>query len=85
MSNGKTTHVARGTTFGDVSNQAVTLNYDKILSATVDGEKIKYGILFGNEKIVFIKVGADGNIRGYQDKYLKMAHRIHARIGATVI
>ena len=62
-----------------------TLNYDKILSATVDGEKIKYGILFGNEKIVFIKVGADGNIRGYQDKYLKMAHRVHARIGATVI
>ena len=50
-----------------------TLNYDKILSATVDGEKIKYGILFENEKIIFIKVGADGNIRGYQDKYLKMA------------
>lgn len=62
-----------------------TLNYDKILSATVDGEKIKYGILFGNEKIVFIKVGADGNIRGYQDKYLKIAHRVHDRIGATVI
>ena len=62
-----------------------TLNYEKILSATVDGEKIKYGILFGNEKIVFIKVGVDGNIRGYQDKYLKMAHRVHSRIGATVI
>ena len=62
-----------------------TLNYDQILSTAVDGEKIKYGILFGNEKIVFIKVGADGNIRGYQDKYLRMAHRIHARIGATVI
>ena len=61
------------------------LSYDKILSATVDGEKIRYGILFGNEKIVFIKVGADGNIRGYQDKYLRMAHRVHARIGATVI
>ena len=62
-----------------------TLNYDKILSATVDGEKIRYGILCGNEKIVFIKVGADGNIRGDQDKYSQMAHRIHARIGATVI
>ena len=61
------------------------LSYDKIFSAMVDGEKIKYGILFGNEKIVFIKVGADGNIRGYQDKYLRMAHRVHARIGATVI
>ena len=62
-----------------------SLSYDKILGATVDGEKIKYGILWGNEKIVFIKVGADGNIRGYQDKYLRMAHRVHARIGATVI
>ena len=61
------------------------LRYDKILSITVDDEKIQYGILFGNEKIVFIKVGAYGNIRGYQDKYLRMAHRVHARIGATVI
>ena len=61
------------------------LKYDKILSITIGDEKIKYGILFGNEKIVFIKVGADGNIRGYQDKYLKMAHRVHDRIGATVI
>ena len=62
-----------------------SLSYDQILTTAVDGEKIKYGILFGNEKIVFIKVGADGNIRGYQDKYLRMAHRIHARIGATFI
>ena len=61
------------------------LSYDQILGTAVDGEKIKYGILFGNEKIVFIKVGADGNIRGYQDKYLRMAHRVHSRIGATVI
>jgi alpha/beta superfamily hydrolase len=61
------------------------LKYDKTLSTTIGHEKIKYGILFGNEKIVFIKVGADGNIRGYQDKYLRMAHRVHDRIGATVI
>ena len=62
-----------------------SLSYDKILSAAVGSEKIKYGILFGNGKIVFIKVGADGNIRGYQDKYLRMAHRVHTRMGATVI
>lgn len=61
------------------------MNYDMILSKTVDYVKIHYGILFGNEKIVFIKVGASGNIRGYQDKYLKLAHRVHERIGATVI
>ena len=62
-----------------------SLNYDKTSIATVGSKKIEYGILLGNEKIVFIKVGADGNIRGYQDKYLIMAHRVHDRIGATVI
>lgn len=61
------------------------LSYDKTSSKTVFGEKISYGIVYGNEKIVFIKVGADGSIRGYQDKYLKMAHRVHDRLGATVV
>ena len=61
------------------------LNYDKVINKTVDDETIEYGILYGNEKIVFIKVGADGNIRGYKDKYLKMAYRIHKRLGSTVV
>lgn len=60
-------------------------HYDKCTSKTIGGEKIKYGIVHGSEKIVFIKTGADGNIRGYQDKYLKMVHRVHERLGATVI
>ena len=59
--------------------------YDKHAFKTVSEEKIDYGIVYGNEKIVFIKTGADGNIRGYQDKYPKMAHRVHQRWGATVI
>ena len=61
------------------------MNYDKILSKIVENEKISYGILFGNDKIVFIKVGAYGTIKGYQDKYIKMSKRIHDRTGATVI
>ena len=61
------------------------LYYDKRSSKTVNGEKISYGIVYGNEIIVFIKTGAGGNIRGYQDKYPRMANRIHQRLGATVI
>ena len=61
------------------------LDYDKIIRKIVASEEIHYGILYGTEKIVFIKVGSDGSIKGYQDKYLKMAHRAHARLGATVI
>ena len=62
-----------------------SFSYDKILVSAINGEKIEYGIIYGNSKIVFIKTGADGNIRGYKDKYLKMAYSIHNRIGATVI
>ena len=51
----------------------------------LSGEKINYHFVFGNEKIVFIKAGAGGSERGYEDKYIKMAERIHERIGATVI
>ena len=61
------------------------LCYDKIVRKNIDGETINYGIIFGNEKIVFIKTGADRNIRGYKDKYLRMSHRVHERMGATVI
>ena len=61
------------------------MNFDKIIGKVIGEEKIQYGFLFGNKRIVFIKSGAYGSIKGYEDKYLKMAHRIHERIGATVI
>ena len=59
--------------------------FDKIIHKTLDEESVDYGFIFGNNKIVFIKAGAGGGIPGYQDKYLRMAHRVHERLGATVI
>ena len=38
---------------------------------------INYGIVNGNNTIVFIKAGQDGSLYGYQDKYIKMAKRRH--------
>lgn len=61
------------------------MSYDKIITKCIDGEEISYGIVFGNESVVFIKTGADGSIYGYKDKYPRMARRIHERMGATVI
>jgi hypothetical protein len=48
-------------------------------------EEIEYGIVRGNENIVFIKSGAGGSYRGYDDKYLKMAITLHERDGSTVV
>lgn len=61
------------------------MKFDKITHKILDEEAVDYGFIFGNNKIVFIKAGAGGGIPGYQDKYLKMAHRVHERLGATVI
>ena len=34
--------------------------FDKIIHKTLDEESVDYGFIFGNNKIVFIKVGAGG-------------------------
>ena len=44
------------------------MNYDKIFRKRIDGTEIRYGVVFGNEKIVFIKTGVDGKIDGYDNK-----------------
>jgi hypothetical protein len=61
------------------------MEFDKIIHKIADGEQADYGFVFGNNKMVFIKAGAGGGITGYQNKYLRMAHRVHKRLGATVI
>lgn len=57
----------------------------QVVAKDVGGEKVEYYIAWGNEKIVFIKAGAGGSARGFQDKYIKMAERINERMGATVV
>ena len=61
------------------------MKFDKIVRRSIEGKSIYYGFIIRNEKIVFIKGGAGGTLNGYDNKYLKMAHRIHEKIGATVI
>jgi pimeloyl-ACP methyl ester carboxylesterase len=61
------------------------MDFDKTLCDVIDGYEIKYGIIYGNENIFFIKCGAGGTIPGDDDKYLKMANKLHTDFGATVI
>lgn len=53
--------------------------------AAENGETITYGIVQGSNTLVFIKSGRGSNCYGYEDKYLRMAHRIHESRGYTVI
>lgn len=46
---------------------------------------IDYGIIEGNNIVVFIKVGQDGTIYGYENKYLEIAYNLNKKFGYTVI
>lgn len=62
------------------------LKFDKeIRSQFKDIAIINYGIVEGNNTIVFIKAGQDGSLYGYQNKYIKMAKRLNKKYGCSVI
>lgn len=46
---------------------------------------IEYGIIEGNNIIVFIKAGQNGSLYGYQNKYIKMAKNLNKKYNCTVI
>lgn len=62
------------------------LKFDKIVKSNLeDIAVIEYGIIEGNNTIVFIKSGQNGSIYGYNNKYIKMAKRLNKKYECTVI
>ena len=61
------------------------LKFDKEIHSNFNDEIIDYGIVDGNNIIVFIKAGQDGSLYGYQNKYIKMARRLNKKYGCSVI
>ena len=62
------------------------LKFDKeIKSNFKDIAVIEYGIVDGNNTIVFIKAGQNGSLYGYNNKYIKMARRLNEKYGCSVI
>jgi len=62
------------------------MNYDVVINREFkDIAIIEYGIIKGNSTIVFIKVGQDGSIYGYDNKYLKIAKKLKEKYGYSVI
>ncbi len=66
--------------FGGIMNK-----YDIEISNKISCFSINYGIIEGNNTILFIKVGQNGSIYGYDNKYLKIAKYMHQKFGCTVI
>ena len=57
------------------------MNFD----AAVRHGQIDYGILRGNHRVVFIKPGLGTDYKGFENKYLRMAHRLRDGHGCSVV
>ena len=61
-------------------------DFDKIESITqLDNSLVEYGIIRGNNIIVFIKSGLKGTYYGYENQYLKIAKLLNEKNNCTVI
>ena len=60
-------------------------DFDEVIQLPFEKEMIEYGIIKGNNTVFFTKAGANGSMRGYQDKYLKMGLNFHQKYGFTVV
>ena len=62
------------------------MNYDEVKKRKFkDIAAIEYGIVKGNSIVVFIKVGQNGSIYGYENKYLIIAKKLNKEYGYSVI
>lgn len=62
------------------------MNFDEVRKRKFnDIATIEYGIVKGNSKVVFIKVGQNGSIYGYENKYLIIAKKLNKEYGYSVI
>lgn len=61
------------------------MNFDIIINKKFNNLVIDYGIIKGNNIIIFIKAGQNGSMYGYRNKYLNIAKNINNKYGYTVI
>lgn len=59
--------------------------FDRTVKRKFNGKNLEYGIFEGSSKVFFIKVGQDGNIYGYMDKYMSLAELVNEKYGFTCI
>lgn len=62
------------------------MNYDEVIKREFNNNAtIEYGIVKGNSTVAFVKVGQNGSIYGYENKYLTIAKTLNKEYGYSVI
>ena len=61
------------------------MSFDIVSKIEYESQTVDYGYIKGNDKIVYIKAGMGGSYLGYDEEYLKIAHRLNEKYGCSVI
>ncbi len=61
------------------------MSFDIVSEIEHEGQIVDFGYIKGNNKIVYIKAGMGGSYLGYENKYLKIAHRLNEKCGCSII
>ena len=57
------------------------VHFDKTVTLSQNGKEIEYGIIDGNNTIVFIKAGLEGSCYGYENKYVRIGRVLNKKHG----
>lgn len=60
-------------------------HFDKTVTLSQHGKEIEYGIIDGNNTIVFIKAGLEGSCYGYENKYVRIGMALNEKHGCSII
>ena len=63
----------------------IKAGFDEINIVKQGDSEISYGIIHGNNTVIFIKAGMNGTHYGYKNKYLTIAKNLYKKHGCTVI
>lgn len=61
------------------------IEFDYLFEKEFCNRIIQYGIISGNNKVLFIKPGQNGTLIGYNEKYFKLAKYINMKYGFTIV
>lgn len=60
-------------------------HFDKTLTLSQAEKEIEYGIIDGNNTIVFIKTGLEGRCYGFGNKYVRIGRALNKKHGCSII
>ena len=60
-------------------------HFDKTVSVSQNGKEIEYGIINGNNTVVFVKTGFEGSCYGYENKYVRIGRALNEKHGCSIV